>query len=291
VAEGLSKELVISPRSERVREELADAPAWSSYAAELRQVLGAVIEKSDVDFLEVGELLVSERLPDEYLGLRNGAKVETSQAIRFVEGMAAGRGPYCLLAAPGRLQVESGWDGAVHLYTTRAVVADLAGLHGQGVILQWRDAVPEPTQISKPVDAVVDELFWASVVEVSDRFTLLCERWAYGAYGCRWFRVTRENVAELAPLMRPRSLVCLVVEPELQSKPELLEDDFTAFVAPLSAGELVYRAHPDGADTLSEVTGEGFSLMLADRVMGDWCAVVPDSDGVNRARWESPTAP
>ncbi|MEW2399879.1 hypothetical protein [Streptomyces sp. NPDC046862] len=287
----MSKELIISPRSERVREELADAAAWSSYAAELRQVIGAVIEKSGADFLEVGELLVSEPLPDTYLGLFNGAEVQIPQAIDLVEGMAAGRGPYCQLSIPERLQIESGWDGAVHLYTTRTVAADLAWAHGQDVVLQWRDAAPEPTAVLNPVGAVADESFWTTVAEVSERFTLLCERWAYGAYGCRWFRVTRENVAELARLMRPRSLVCVAGDPELQPRPGLLEDDFTAFVAPLLPGELAYRAYPGGIDSISEVTGEGFSLMLADRVMGDWCAVVPDSDGVARGQWESPGEP
>lgn len=287
----MNKELIISPRSERVREGLADAGAWSSYAAALRQVLGEVIAKSCIDFLEVGELLVNEPLPDRHLGLRNGVHVQFPQVIDLVEGMAAGRGPYCELSIPGRLQIESGWDGAIHLYTTRAVAADLARLHCQDATLQWRDAVPEPTAISMPVGAVADENFWETVAKVSERFTLLRERWAYGAYGCRWFRVTRENVAELAPLMRPRSLVCVASDPALQPKYELLEDDFTAFVAPLLPGELRYRAYPGGTDTLSEVTSEGFSLMLADRVMGDWCAVVPDSDGVNRARWESPGEP
>ncbi len=285
----MSKELIISPRSERVREELADtAGAWSSYAVEMCQVIGAVAEKSAAGSLEVGELLVSQPLPDRHLGLYNGVQVQFPQAIDLVEGMAAGRGPYCQLSSPGLLQIESGWGGAVHLYTTRAVAADLAGLHSQGMILQWRDGTPEPTAISEPAVAVADESFWARVAMTSERFTLLCERWAYGAYGCRWFRVTRENVAELARLMRPRSLVSVASDPELQLRPELLEDDFTAFVAPLPPGELVYRAYPGGADSVSEVVGEGFSLMLADRVMGDLCAVVPDSDGMGRARWESP---
>ncbi|MEU2561265.1 hypothetical protein ABZ626_18305 [Streptomyces longispororuber] len=287
----MSMELVLSPRSESVREELAEAEAWDSYVAELRQVLGVVIEKSAVDFLEVGELLVGEPLPDKYLGLRNGAKLRIPQAIDLVEGMAAGRGPYCRLSLSGRLQIESGWDGAVHLYTTRAVAADLAGLHCRSTVLQWRDATPEPLAISDPVGAVADDSFWSTVAKASERFTLLCERWAHGAYGCRWFRVTRENAAEVARLVRPRSLVCVVSDPELQPRPELLEDDFTAFVAPLLPGELAYRAYPGGADTLTEVAGEGFSLMLADSVMSGWCAVVPDSDGVNRAQWESSGEP
>lgn len=287
----VSKELVISPRSESVREELADAAAWSAYAAELRQVLAAAIVKSGADLLEVGDLLVSEPLPEEHLGLRNGAEVRPAQAIGLAEAMAAGHGPYCRLTARGRLQIESGWDGAVHVCTTREVAADLAGLQGRDVTLQWRDAAPEPTEISKPVDAVADESFWATVAEASEGLTLVCERWAHGAHGCRWFRVTPENTAEVARLLRPRSLVCVATDPELQPRAELLEDDFTVFVAPLLPGELVHRAYPGGADTLSEVTGEGFSLMLADSVMGDWYAAVPDPDGVNRAQWESPGEP
>ncbi|MEU9578335.1 hypothetical protein [Streptomyces chilikensis] len=284
----IGKELIISPRSERVRVELAEAAAWSAYAAELREVLGAAIEKSGADLLEVGGLLVSEPLPEEHRGLRNGAEVRPPQAMGLAEGMAAGRGPYCQLTAPGRLQIESGWDGAVHLFTTPAVAADLAGLHGEGVAFLWRDAAPEPMEVSDPVDAVADAGFWARVAEASERLTLVCERWAYGTHGCRWFRVTPGSTAEVARLLRPRSLVCVVAEPELKPSTKLLQDDFTAFVAPLPHGELAHRNYPGGADTLSEVTDDGFSLMLADAALGDWCAVVPDTDGVARGQWETP---
>ncbi|MFD7438420.1 hypothetical protein [Streptomyces sp. NPDC059861] len=287
----MGKELIISARSERVRVDLAEAAAWSAYAAELRQVLGAVLEKSGADLLEVGGLLVSEPLPEEHRGLRNGVEVRPPRAIGLAEGMAAGHGPYCQLTAPGRLQIESGWDGAVHLYTTSEVAADLAGLHGEGVTFRWRDTAPEPIEVSNPVDAVADEGFWVRVAEDSERLTLVCERWAYGAHGCRWFRVTPENTAEVARLLWPRSLVFVATEPELNPRAELLEDDFTAFVAPLLPGELAHQNYPGGADTLSEVTDEGFSLMLADAVLGDRCAVVPDADGVVRGQWESPGEP
>ncbi|MFK0249383.1 hypothetical protein ACIQUM_32190 [Amycolatopsis azurea] len=284
----ITDEVIISPRSERVREELADADSWISYAAELRQVLEETIQKTGADFLEVGELLVSEPLPGKHLGLRNGAKVELPQAMDLVEGMVAGHGPYGQLSIPGRLQIESGWDGAIHVYTTRSAADDLTSVPGKRTIFRRHEAAPEPRVISKPVAAVTDESFWSTVAQASEHLTLLCERWAYGTHGCRWFRVTRENVAGLAGLIRPRSLVCVARDPEVQARAGLLEEDFTAFVAPLLPGELVYRAYPGGADTLAEVTREGFSLMLADGVLGDWCAVVPDSDGVNRAQWETP---
>ncbi|MET8746700.1 hypothetical protein [Streptomyces sp. NPDC004728] len=193
-------------------------------------MLGAAVEKSGADLLEVDGKLVSEPLPEEHRGLRNGAEVLPLQAIGLAEGMAAGRGPYRQLAAPGRLQIESGWDGAVHLYTTPAVSVDLAIFHGEGVTFLWRDAAPEPIEVSDPVDAVADTGFWAKVAEVSERLTLVCERWTYGAHGCRRFRVTPESTVEVARLLRPRPLVCVATEPELNPRAELLQDDFTAFL-------------------------------------------------------------
>ncbi|WP_157105962.1 hypothetical protein [Nocardia sienata] len=100
--------------------------------------------------------------------------------------------------------------------------------------------------------------------------------------------MTPESTAEVARLLWPRSLIWVAAEPELNPGAEILEDDFTAFVAPLPHGELTHRNYPGGADTLSEVTDDGFSLMLADAALGDWCAVVPDADGVARGQWGSP---
>ncbi|RKT02382.1 hypothetical protein BX286_0283 [Streptomyces sp. 3211.6] len=82
-------------------------------------------------------------------------------------------------------------------------------------------------------------------------------RWAHGAHGCRWFRVTPESTAAVARLLRLRSLVSVAVEPELSPRAQLLQDDFTAFVAPLPPGELAHRNYPGGADTLFEVTDAG----------------------------------
>ncbi|MGY3847199.1 hypothetical protein ACWV2X_18385 [Streptomyces hydrogenans] len=58
-------------------------------------------------------------------------------------------------------------------------------------------------------------------------------------------------------------------------------------MAPLPHGEPAHRNHPGGADALAEVTDDGFSLMPADASLGDWCAVVPDADGVARGQWET----
>lgn len=186
----MSIELILSPHSESVRAELAEARAWGEYVAELRSILGIVIENSCVDLLEVGELLVNQPLTGGYLSLRNGVDISSREAIDLIERMVAGVGPYCRLSRPGRLRIESGWDGAVHLYVKPEVAADMMELHSRNVSLQRRNAYLEPAHVSKIVDSVADENFWNAVQDISGRATLLCERWAHGAYGCRWFWVT-----------------------------------------------------------------------------------------------------
>jgi hypothetical protein len=279
-------ELIAGPRDENVRDALDEAKGWGSYAAELRGVLGAVIEASGTGTLEVGELLVGRPLPDELSALRNGMEVSPQEAMDLAVGMAAGRGPYCVLAGADQLRIESGWNGFVHLFITPQVADRVAGLHGDDVSLEWRTAAPEPADESRIVDNPADAEFWAAVRTAAAELTLLCERWAHGAYGCRWFRVTSENSAEVAGAVRPRSLLCVVSDPELRLNTDLLDDDFTAFKAPLTPGELTYRSFPGGADTLSEITDEGFAFMLQDAALENWRAVVPDSDGVVRGSWE-----
>lgn len=282
----MTTEIVVSPRHESVRADLAEARGWSAYASELRSVLEVVIDTSGVGTLEVGELLVSQPLPDRHSRLRNGLEINPAEAMDLVVGMAAGCGPYCRLTGAGRLRIESGWDGAVHLSVTSNVANELVGLRALDLTLERRIAAPEPADVSRPVDAAADDAFWAAVQAAAGGVTLLCERWAHGAYGCRWFRVTPGNAAEVAEAVRPRSLLCVVADPDLGLEPGLLDDDFTAFQAPLTPGELAYRAYPGGADDLAEVTDGGFSFMLEDSALVSWCAVVPDPDGVVRGQWE-----
>ncbi|MEU4653904.1 hypothetical protein AB0G32_08180 [Streptomyces sp. NPDC023723] len=255
---------------------------------DLRRFLNAAIEACGADRLEVSELLVSQPLPDRYWKLRNGMQANAAEAIDLAERMAAGFGPYCRLITPGRLRIESGWDGAIHLSMDPAVANVLTGLAGDALSLEWRPAEQDSEEELKIIDDAVDDEFWNSVRVAADGLVLLCERWAHGAYGCRWFRVTAGNVTEVAHTVRARSLLCVAANPNLQLDMGLLDEDFTAFEAPLTPGQLMHRAYPGGAESLAEVTDMGFSFMLADAALFGWCAVVPDSDGVARSTWESP---
>ncbi|WOX22334.1 hypothetical protein [Streptomyces solicathayae] len=282
----MKTELVACPRADAVRSDLTEAPGWDAYAAELRRLLAVLTEASGAGRLEVEELIVSRPLPDRFAELRNGSRVDPAEAAELLVGMAAGEGPYCRLIGAGRLRIESGWDGAMHFYVTSETAEELAGFDSESLELGRRTAEPDSDEVENPVRGVADEAFWAGVRDDAGDVTLLCERWAHGAYGCRWFRVTRENVGEVAEAVRPRSLLSLAVDPDLGLDPVLLDDDFTAFRPPLVPGELAYRAFPGGADDLAEVTDDGFAFMLGESAPAARRAVVPDPDGIVRARWE-----
>jgi hypothetical protein len=283
----MNTELVASPRIDDACSVTTVTREWHTYAVEIRRLLTTVIEVSGAGQLEVEELVVSRPLPVQFAELRNGSRVESTGAGDLVVGMAVGEGPYCRLIDGGRLRIESGWDGAVHFFLASEAAEELTGFRSEVLELGQRMAVPEPTDVENPVRSAADEAFWGRVREELGGVTLLCERWAHGAYGCRWFRVTSENLAEVAGVVRPRSLVSVVIDPDMRLDLLLLDDDFTAFRAALAPGELAYRAYPGGADALTELTDDGFTLMLGESALAAWCAVVPDPDGVVRGQWEA----
>lgn len=283
-------ELVVGPVAEGVRSDLAESPGWAAYAAGLRSVLEAVFAATGVAGLEVSQLLVDRPLQKRLAGLRNGSAVDAPEAVELAVGMAAGDGPYCRLSVPDRLRLESGWDGSVHLYLTPEGAAGLSGLAADEVQLERREAAVEPPDATEPVTSAADNGFWSGVRGSVAETTLLSERWAYGAHGSRWFRVTGENLGEIARSVGPRSLLRVFADPNLRLRPELHDEDFTAFRTPLEPGELSYRAFPGGVDDLAVVTDQGFSSMLPDSAPSLWSAVVPDADGVVRSDWDRTAA-
>lgn len=286
MVENVVTELVLGPAAEDVRHGLDEAPGWGSYSAQLRSALESVLTACDADTVEVDALVANRPLPDDYADLRNGMRLSPVQSVDLAVEMAAGHGPYCGLVITDRIRLESGWDGFVHLYMAPEVAEQIDCAGGSELSVDWRTTTSEIHDGDPLVHRIADDEFWAAVRdEAAVKLTLLCERRAYGAYGCRWFCVTPANLAQIAGAVRSRSLLGVAAGPVLRLDSALLDDAFTAFEAPIAPGELAHRGYLYGADTLAEVTDDGFTLMLDDAAVKKWCAVVPDDDGVNRGRW------
>ncbi|MGP3910070.1 hypothetical protein [Nonomuraea sp. 10N515B] len=280
----VTEELIVGPADDAVAEHLADAPGWEEYSARLRDTLWKVVKTTGVESLEVGNLLVPEPLPTRHSTLRNGVELGPAEAISMVVDMLAGASPYCRFTAPG-LQISVGFNGYVSIYITRDSADKLADLGREVLRLQWCNRMPDFPDAGRLVEASADDIFWTSIRSVVETaVVLLCERWAHGDYGCNWFLLNPDNINEIRQSVQPRSLLCVAIDPDPHLNPALMEEDFTAFRAPLTSGRLTYAAYHWGADDLKELADQGMNFMIATSDLRE-SAVVPDADGVVRGVW------
>ncbi|WP_433272761.1 hypothetical protein ACQPZF_17270 [Actinosynnema sp. CS-041913] len=276
-------ELLIGPRSEEVQLRLRDAVGWQAYADELTALLGAAVRATGAAVFEVDQLLLNEPVPGDLTWLRNGVTVDPATAVALVVDMAGGKPPPFALVADG-FRVDTSWDGFVHMGMSEGLAEELGDVDGDEVIVVWR-----PWDVSRDpvVERVADGEFWAEVrAAARARLVLLREQWAHGRLGTRWYLVDAGNVDDVIAGMGRRSLVGVVVDPDLRLDPTLVEKPFTAFPGPLVPGRLDHVMYGSGVDDVSEVTGAGLSYMVPDSIVDAWCAVVPDADGVVRIEWE-----
>lgn len=259
---------MMAPAADEVADRLGDAEGWSGYERVLRAVLVELLGKADS--LTVDALIINEPLPERYAGLRPGASIGVADALDLAVGMAIGNGPYCTLQASDGLELASGWDGALHLLLPGRRELHLSPEQAAVLRLEWCNPPSVSPENTPLITAVADDAFWAEVAAAASAAapgpTLIAKRWAYGSLGLRWFVVAPGGIRDLARTVEARSLLSVIVAPDADSSPEELEDGFEE----ARVGELALRI-PDG-------------------VMARWRAVVPDADGILRARWEDETA-
>ncbi|GAA3874012.1 hypothetical protein GCM10022243_43950 [Saccharothrix violaceirubra] len=281
----MSVEVVISPRGELPAEGSAEEVDWESYGASVVRVFEAVARAAFVTSLEVTWLLLPGPLPERLGWLRLGAEVTVEQATELLVGMLIGKGPYCRLVGARQFTAAVDWDGIVLLLVPDDVAERAGDLGDDEACVEF--CTPSLSTWEAPGDlvtAAADSGFWERVRVAGGELVLVREDWADGRYGTRWFRVTAENVDEVAGAVWRRSRVTVVVDPVLFPA-AALDDYFTAFPDVLTPGELRHCTYQEGVEDVSEVTDEGLSLMLPEEAMGRWVVVVPDADGVVRGEW------
>ncbi|WP_116245807.1 S1 RNA-binding domain-containing protein [Nocardiopsis sp. FIRDI 009] len=264
--------------------------------------IAAFARESGVDHLEIREPLfggastpaaLARLLPADPTDFHDGATVPLAVGLELVRIMLRAEGGWCRLEAGDAFTVHVGWDQYVYVGSHLPCHAAVARTRALGLF-------PEPMGIS-PYDISLDEeegeqrpadaTFWARLEYLDRGRGLLLEE--DGGHATRWHRVTRETVDQVRARLTPRAR--LTVWPPLS-------DDVGAVLAALpdeDSVELVWEdAHgrvtgeivdePDrealaarlsdarAAAALSPYVGESDPLLTA---------VLPDPDGVLRARW------
>ncbi|MFD4319000.1 RNA-binding protein [Streptomyces sp. NPDC058548] len=233
-------------------------------------------------------------LPGGIAGFHDGAEVRLDTGLELVRLMLRDSGAWCRLEVEGAFAVHVGWDQYVYIGSSRPCHVALARTRELGLFPERLDASPydfEPDE-----DGVLrpgDDAFWDGLhrAVASGRAGLLEEIYVQNA--SRWHRLTSDTIDTVRAALAPRAR--LAVWPDLSS-------DTSAVLDALPADGLVEGVWQDTDGQIhSAIADENVFPELAARIAGAHAAallpmyaderlpllsaVMPDSDGVVRARW------
>ncbi|MFF2776113.1 S1 RNA-binding domain-containing protein [Streptomyces sp. NPDC058052] len=234
-------------------------------------------------------------------GFHDGALVSIPVATELVRAMLRDNGAWCRLEAEGAFTVHVGWDQYLYIGSNLPCEAALARSRALGLFPERLDASPydfapdDPTYVQRPADAD----FWARLhwTVSTHRAVFLEEISASNA--SRWHRLTRDTIETVRSQLAPRA--------QLAVWPDLLTDVDKAVAALPDEGLVeVIREGEDGQITsmivdetqfeavtaqLAGARAAGVVSMYAGEDLPSFTAVLPDRDGVLRARWQTEPTP
>ncbi|MEU8893474.1 S1 RNA-binding domain-containing protein [Streptomyces sp. NPDC048442] len=233
-------------------------------------------------------------------GFHDGATVPLDTALELVRVMLRDGGAWCRLEAEGSFAVHVGWDQYLYVGSSLPCEEALARTRTLGLFPERIDASPYDMETDgEGIQRPGDDEFWLSVrrAVASHRAGLLEEAYVEGP--ARWHRLTPGTIATVRALLVPRAR--LAVWPGLSS-------DIDAVLAALPAEGLVECVWQDADGQLrsamvdedefpeltARISGARAAALIpvyADECVPLFTAVVPDDDGVVRARWRTEPTP
>jgi hypothetical protein len=282
-------------------------PVEAAYLA----AIAAFAEASGIDRLEIREPEVTGFVhfgveppveghglgglfPPDLTGYHDGAEVSLPVALELVRAMLRDHGAWCRLEMADVFTVHVGWDQYVYVGSARPCADAVARTRELGLFPEPLTVSPYAAELEEPeVTQAADEDFWAGLRAVlfSQQAVLLEE--AHVRNAARWHRLTVENLDAVRAGLAPRAL--LTVWPDLTPDvgavlTALPEDGSVEFVWEARDGTISHAivdeteyqelaalvADARAACALSVYDDERHPLLRA---------VLPDSDGVLRARW------
>ncbi|MFJ2854454.1 RNA-binding protein [Streptomyces rubiginosohelvolus] len=229
--------------------------------------------------------------PADLTGYHDGAEVSLEVALELIRVMLREQGAWCRLEVGDVFAVHVGWDQYVYVGSDRPYADAVARTRELGLFAEPMEASPYTAE--PEVTEAADEGFWASVrTELAARQGLLLEE-THIVNATRWHRLTTENLDAVRAGLGPRALLTLWpdLQPDVGAVLTALPSEWhVEFVWEAKNGtirdatvdethyhELVALvADARAARALSLYTDERSPLLRA---------VLPDSDGVLRARW------
>ncbi|WP_181697207.1 RNA-binding protein [Nocardia sp. GTS18] len=276
-------------------------------SAYLRAV-AAFAEDAGVDQLAIREPQIAAvdghglagLFPPDLAGFHDGAEVSIAVGLELVRAMLRENGAWCRLEVEDVFTVHVGWDQYVYIGADHACERALSHTHTLGLFAERLTASPYDAVLDdEPGEQrPADDTFWTQLRRhlATDRASILEEGYVVGA--SRWHRITDGTIDAVRAELTPRSR--LTVWPDLSGNVEevlvglpaeglielIWEDEHGRISSTIADdtgfAELAARvARARAATALSVDMDERFPL---------FAAVLPDSDGVLRARWRTEAA-
>lgn len=244
---------------------------------------------------------LADLFPAGPVGFHDGALVPIAVGLELVRSMLRDNGAWCRLEAEGAFAVHVGWDQYLYIGSNLPCETALARTRALGLFPERIDASPydfapdDAAYVQRPADAD----FWARLhwTVSSHRAVFLEEVFAVNV--SRWHRLTRDNIETVRSQLVPRSQ--LAVWPDLLTDVDtavaaLPDEDLAKIVWEDEDGQITSTVVDETqfAAVTSQLAGAraaGVVSMYAGEDLPLFTAVLPDSDGVLRARWQTEPTP
>lgn len=232
--------------------------------------------------------------PDDLTGYHDGASVSLHTARELLRGMLRDHGAWCRLEVDGRFTAHVGHDQYLYLATGVAPDRAIARTADSGLFPERIDVSPWLWQSDDPPARAADSAFWDEAAAlVTEHGRLLLEE-AHVRNASRWHRLTPERLAQVRAGLAPRSCLLLWrdLSTDLRAVREVLRHTlrggYARVVSEDRSGVLTDRHVLGRRSAKSALSGARAAWVApttddADRPLAT--AVLPDADGVLRARW------
>ncbi|MGW5452502.1 hypothetical protein [Nocardia sp. NPDC003979] len=239
--------------------------------------------------------------PPDLAGFHDGAEIPIAVGLELVRAMLRDNGAWCRLEVEDVFTVHVGWDQYVYIGADHACERALSRTHALGLFAERLTASPYDAVLDdQPREQrPADDTFWAQLGRhlATHKALILEEGYVVGA--SRWHRLTDDTMDAVRAELTPRSR--LIVWPDLSGNVEevlarlpveglielIWEDEHGRISSTIADDtefdELAAMVARARAATALSVDMDGRRPLFA--------AVLPDSDGVLRARWRTDATP
>ncbi|MFD4116679.1 RNA-binding protein [Streptomyces niveus] len=229
--------------------------------------------------------------PDDLAGYHDGAEISLAVALELIRVMLREQGAWCRLEAGDAFAVHVGWDQYVYVGSDRPCTDALARTRELGLFAEPLAASPYAAE--PEVAEAADENFWASIrTELAARDGLLLEETSI-VNATRWHRLTTDNLNAVRSGLGPRARlsVWLDLQPDvgavLAALPSEWQIEFVWETKDRTIRSVIVdeTEYQELVALVADARAARALSLYADERRPLFQAVLPDSDGVLRARW------